>query len=198
MENLKYFFGFDKTLVSLIEELEDFEINIIVYLARYYQSLKNEIDLNVEESLIYKELLQVDKNESNLEKIKNREEILKFVDVTESECLIRCRQNEELFQSKLASISKLIKDLIDKFPSEQDDLEDYVVSQEYLKKICEIKRLSFELRKDLFKRNLLCLKRVNKCDLVDTSTKSETKDFKLFVIEPFCMDDIQIDLLKLV
>ena len=196
MENLNNFFGFDKTLVSLIEELEDFEINIILYLARYYQNLKNEIDLNAEESLICKELLQVDKNESNLEQIKNREEILKFVDIAESECLKRCRQNEELFQSKLDSISKLIKDLIDKFPSEQDDLENYVVSLEYFKKISEIKRLSFELKKDLFKKNLLCLKRVNKCDQVDTSNKSKTKGFKLFVIEPFCIDDIQIDLLK--
>ena len=196
MQNLKTYFHFDKALISLIDESNDFEINVILYVARYFKNLKNEIDFYTEESLNDKELLPLGPNESNLEKNRNREEMLKFVDINESECLIRCRQNEELFQLQLDSILKLIKDLIDRFPHEQDDLEEFVIGQEYFKKIAEIKRLSLELGKELFNRNYFCLKSVNTCDLMKASIDSKMKSFKLFVIEPFCMDDIQIDLLK--
>ena len=195
MQSLRAFLCFDKTLISLIEESNDFEINLNLYASRSFENLKNEIDLLTEEAMLNHDDESSGQN-SKLNSNRNREEMLKFVDINESECLIRCRQNEELFQLQLDSILKLIKDLIDRFPHEQDDLEEFVIGQEYFKKIAEIKRLSLELGKELFNRNYFCLKSVNTCDLMKASIDSKMKSFKLFVIEPFCMDDIQIDLLK--
>ena len=194
MENLKTFIHFDKILINLIEESNDFEINIIMYVTRFFNNLKNEVDLYTEEYLINEETSNITNN-FMFDLNEYRKEMLNFVDISESECILRCRSNEELFQSKLDSVLQLLIMLRDKFPSEKADIENFVISHEYFKCIFQIKEKSLEFKRKLFIKNYFCVEPVNKSNC-DNLNMPKMKNFKLFVIEPFCMDDIQIDLLK--
>ena len=185
MQAFKKYFNFDQTMGCLIVESDIFEINLIVYITRFFQNIKNEIDLFVEENLTIYENYEAEY--FNICINKNREEILEFIDINESECILRCRENRKLYQAKLDSILRLTKQLRGQFPS-----ENFVINQEFLKKISEIKKLSIEFRKDLFKRNFIFLKPV---DNINSKFTSNNKS-KFFVIEPFCMDDWQIEFLK--
>ena len=177
MQNFKYS---DKALNSLIDEFNDYDINLIIYVARYFKDLQHEIDLFAEKSKTDNRLSKIDIDKIN----QDREEMINYIDECKTQCLLRCQENQDKFQLKLDFILQLFKQ-----PNEQLNSTSFSLS--YEQKISELNKLSFELRKDIFKKNLIFLNQ-SFLDSCNASCKSQTC-FKLFIIEPFCMDDIQIE-----
>ena len=153
---------FDRVLCSMNENDES-DINPLVYVAKYCELLKNQVDL-------YESMKELDGKYSNDEHIKLINEIEQF----EIKCIENCRQNFDHFSERLKIIMQSMYQMKNKSRTKR-----------FLEKTFEIRIESTKLRQDIFKRNLIFLEKV------------EGKEIgSLVFIEPYCLDDFQIETLK--
>ena len=186
MKIFENFLNFDKILNSFIQESPNSDINLILYVIKFFENLKNEVDL-------YSEEFVLNQNEDIFKKLDicNREKLLDYIKEKEIECLLNCHLKEDLLQSKLNVVIKQSESLIKELSIDQNIAK---TSEDFLRRLQLIIHLSIELRKEIFENNLIFLKKTlpNNC----THITSKLWDCSLLVIEPFCLDDFQIDLLK--
>ena len=159
----KDIFCFDKVLSILYEETNDFEIDPVLYVVKYFESLKNQVDLFKNIQIIN----GIHSSDKHLDSIKEIEKL-------EAICIENCRKNSQNFKERL---KKVIEDTLELTSKPKS-----IVS---LQRTYLIRLESIQLRKEILKQNLIFLERFD-----DKEIES------LIVIDPFTLDDFQIEFIK--
>ena len=162
-----------------MEENGKDEISLEVYVAKFFENLKRDIDLYVEGVLAQK----ADKKLPNSENELNRELVINFIKDQESEALKKCTENKERLEANLNQIIHERKELEANKPTQEN-------SDIYNQKLTGIKNLSLEFKREIFNDNLFFIEWVNpKNDL-------NKRNASLIVLKPICLDDFQVQLLR--
>ena len=159
----KELFNFDISLSLIYEETGDSDINPVIYISKYFELLKNQIDL-YENNEILNGKNSTEKYTEIFAKIENYEKV----------CVENFRNNSENFQKKLKKITN------DVLMLENEPKTEYSVE-----KALNIRKESINLRREIFKHNIIFLDK-----------KDEKQVGSLIIIDPFCIDDFQIDVIK--
>ena len=113
----------------------------------------------------------------NLEDYPVQESYLKIINQIEeyqAECIQNCYNNLDTIQERFKEIIK-----------ETTEIDNYMQQNEYLVKTQRIRHESKELRGEIFKRNFIFIDKLGNKDVGS-----------LIIIEPFCLDDSQIYIIK--
>ena len=151
MKIFENFLNFDKILNSFIQESPNSDINLILYVIKFFENLKNEVDL-------YSEEFVLNQNEDIFKKLDicNREKLLDYIKEKEIECLLNCHLKEDLLQSKLNVVIKQSESLIKELSIDQNIAK---TSEDFLRRLQLIIHLSIELRKEIFENKGLIIKK---------------------------------------
>ena len=154
------FFLSDKTLSFIYNETNASEIDPIVYVFKFCELLKNEIDI-----------FEMSKRNQNPDRYL---QLINQIEEFEAKCVENCRKNFETFRQKLEEILKEIL-----------ALSQYQLTKEAAEKKFEIIKETVKLRRDIFKKNVFFVDRIDDKEIGS-----------LIFIEPFCIDDFQIECIK--
>ena len=108
----------------------------------------------------------------------NDEKYLKLIEAIEcheKECIINCRQNYSIFQHKLKSVLWELNVTNKGMPQTKD----------FVEKRLKIRKEWIETKNLIFRKNVIFVDVIDKKDIGS-----------LFIVEPFGIDDQQIDLIK--
>ena len=160
---LRSFLNFDKVLSSIYEETSDSEIDPVIYVSKYCELLKNEVDLF--------ENVEISNGKVNSCRYLN---LINQIEQFETKCVQNCRQNCKILEPKL---KKILEDVL--------ELSKLSKTKETIEKAYEIRKESTSLRREMFKDNLIFIDRLG-----------NRKIGSLIYIEPFCLDDFQVECIK--
>ena len=176
------FLSFDNVLSSFYQTGS--QIDPYIYLLTHFDLLRNEVDIFALE------------NETE-----NHSELIQIIKDYEVECFQNYRNNFQIFDQKFYLI---IDKRIELYKEPKG-------TQEYVEKNLQIRKEWIQARKMIFKKNLFFLNNSNDSsenfhdkdrysypEIESYKSKSvQNKKFGFVVlIEPFCLDDLQIDIIK--